>query len=202
MSEFETDTIKPSSLEIKTVNASRRKLTAAILAGPVVLSTLASKQALGQAFPYRCTVSGQISDTNSVRPVGQACNTFGQPPDYWKVRTGCWAPINPCAPFNSIFIGSTNSAQMGRLINATCEVGNPLEIAAVASYLNAYHFAPDYPVTQAQVVELFQTAPSGLDVLAYFQSLYGGLGPTLENCVVDQPSINCNAWDGRCNRGV
>ena len=59
--------------------------------------------------------------------------------------------------------------------------------AAVASLLNAHQFAPDYPLTPGQVVEMFNavymggkyqinatTAWDQDQVMAYFESLYGG----------------------------
>ena len=65
--------------------------------------------------------------------------------------------------------------------------------AAVASLLNALHFAPNYPLTAAQVQQLYDATVNGgsvllssifnvsgstvwymSDVMNYFQSLYGG----------------------------
>lgn len=63
------------------VNASRRKLTQASLAAPVVLGTLASRKVLAQDA-WNCTISGQISG-NISRPGKVNCASLGKSPNYY-----------------------------------------------------------------------------------------------------------------------
>ncbi len=64
------------------VNASRRKLTQASLAAPVVLGTLASRKVLAQDA-WNCTISGQISG-NVSRPGAVTCSSLGMTYETWK----------------------------------------------------------------------------------------------------------------------
>jgi hypothetical protein len=64
------------------VDATRRRLTQAGLAAPVVLATLASKNALAAA-PYNCTISGMLSGNTSSHGKDQPC-AIGRSPGYWK----------------------------------------------------------------------------------------------------------------------
>ena len=144
----------PSQRPSQPINVARRRLTGAALAGPVVLGTLASKQALGGTIPYQCTISGQISGTASARPgENKNCTDLGRSPGFWKNRTGCWG-LNSEAAFNAVF---TSSTKTDTLIDVLRENGT-LERAAVASYLNAVHFhtnEPAYPLSSDQVVSLY-----------------------------------------------
>jgi hypothetical protein len=87
---------------------------------------------------------------------------------------------------------STSSLGVGNatLLQIACYGGNDgglvsLGRAAVASLLNAIHFAPNYPITAAQVVEMFNAVClvgtydinssvswNASEVKAYFESLY------------------------------
>jgi hypothetical protein len=71
--------------EKKPVDLTRRRLAKGGLAAPVVLATLASRNALA-AVPYQCTISGQMSGNAS--PNGPAdstpCNTLGYSGSYWS----------------------------------------------------------------------------------------------------------------------
>jgi len=120
------------------VNTARRKLTGAALAGPVVLGTLATKQALGGDIPYHCTVSGKISNTDSVRPGENVeCKDLGRSPGFWKNHWKCWGLDGPATgttqtvagifrPFNVLFTGSSITSRMGDILNNCEGAKNPL----------------------------------------------------------------------------
>lgn len=69
-----------------TVDENRRNLTKGGLAVPVVLASLASKNALAASAPYNCTISGKLSGNTSAHGQDQACNV-GRTPGYWKTHT-------------------------------------------------------------------------------------------------------------------
>lgn len=236
------------------INAARRRLTQAGLAAPVVLATLASKNALATA-PYNCTISGQLSGNTSTHGNTVNCNTLGHSPGYWRQTQHCddWSyssyfqgsgmvdgnfkPIKcptldgskqssegtlfTTAGFAKVFKctdttatvthGHTTSTSTvveiacygdanfpsgpgdATLLQVVCNGGNDAGLAslgraAVASLLNAYRFAPNYPLTPNDVVQMFnavckggtyQVNPTtfwtGDQVKAYFESLYGSL---------------------------
>lgn len=184
------------------VSAPRRRITRAALAAPVVLGSLASKQALGNV-PYVCTVSGVLS--NNLSPTdhrGGDCSTLGLSPGCWKQNDVNWARSTL---FSSIFGGSSVPANAtmiqvlcvqsyGKTINGVlnpCTHGGvmPFARAAVANLLNSLHFgAPaNFPLTQAAVIQMFadgkisngwamlpgQSDPTKT-YLWYFTMLYGG----------------------------
>lgn len=195
------------------MNIARRRLTRAALAGPVVLGTLASKQALGGTIPYQCTISGQISGTASARPSGNVdCHELGRSPGFWKNHTACWGITGlgadgqtvqgPYVFFSSIFGGSLD-VPMGSILK-NCGINDPLARAAIASYLNALHFHtndPAYPLSTDDVVNLYNNHASGdlypgCDLKCYFESLYGdseswpsGYSPA--NCPSDPNGYQC-----------
>lgn len=185
------------------VNASRRKLTQASLAAPVVLGTLASRKVLA-APQYHCTISGQMSG-NLSRPGGDSCKT-GKNVEGWITSI---SEDEGNKLFNSIFAdiyhvkdnqlvkpgtqGNPSPATLKQVLTlpAGSNDGHPepdnldLGRAAVASWLNAEAYAPDYPLTKQQVVDMFNATINGgtyqvntttfwyaADVLTYFQSLY------------------------------
>lgn len=195
------------------IDATRRRLAKAGLAAPAVLGVLASRPVLG-APPYHCTISGIISG-NLSRPKGQTdeCGKLGNSPGYWKNNTEAWRGINPHAPFNSIFADAycykshnRNSIELAaapclsgyspnptllQVLNAQGGMSAPpypaLGRAAVASYLNAIQFAPNYPLTPQRVVVMFNAVYNGgtynvapgvywtaTEVKSYFESLYNG----------------------------
>lgn len=212
MSEDKSNQTQQPSGE-KPVNASRRKLTSAVLAGPVVLGTLASKQALG-GVPYHCTISGQISNTDSVRPDETVkCQDLGRSPGFWKNHWECWGLDGPALgvegnvpgifrPFNAIF-GGDNTCRMGDILLGCNDCKDQLARAAIASYLNAKHFLNSYPLTTTQVVDLYTHNASGpvgnyASLKEYFESLYGGnnedwpVGANSQNCQADPQGFTCN----------
>lgn len=168
----------PSQRPPQPINVVRRKLTGAALVGPVVLGTLASKQALGGVIPYQCTISGQISGTASARPGENInCNDLGRSPGFWKNRTGCWGIVRPEAAFNAVFTSSTKTATLREVLDEN----GTLDRAAVASFLNAVHFhtnEPAYPLSSDQIVSLYTQYAGGgqvylgCDLKCYFESLY------------------------------
>lgn len=200
----------PSQCPPQPINVARRRLTGAALAGPVVLGTLVSKQALGGTIPYQCTISGQISDTASARPGENiVCNDLGRSPGFWKNRTGCWGAVSPVAAFNTVFTSSTKTDTLREVLDEN----GTLDRAAVASFLNAVHFHtndPAYPLSSGQVVSLYtqyaaggQVYP-GCDLKCYFESLYedgeneswpGGIQP----CQNDNQGGGNNSRSGDAN---
>ena len=182
----------------QSVSEPRRKLTRAALAAPVVLGTLASKQALGNV-PYQCTVSGVLSNNMSVVHQGGNCSTLGLSPGCWKQNDVNWARKTL---FTSIFGSGGGVPSTATMIQVLCvqsygKNGNPCSNggimpfarSAVANYLNAtYLGAPaNFPLTTSQVVAMFQAGvstsgngalPGQTDpnktYLWYFTMLYGG----------------------------
>lgn len=212
MSQPHSDPPKPASGETP-VNPTRRRLTRAALAGPVVLGALASKQALATTkIPYKCTISGQISKTASPRPGHDVnCNALGRSPGFWQNHTACWGitglgannlpASGPHVLFSSIF-GGTIHEPMGDIIK-NCH-NDQMARAAIASYLNALHFHtnnPAYPLSTTDVVNLYNSARTGnlfgnCDLKCYFESLYGqsenwpaGYSPA--NCPSDPHAYTC-----------
>lgn len=212
MSELKTNPTEQPAMD-KPVNASRRRLTGAVLAGPVILSTLASKQALG-GVPYHCTISGQISGTASVRPgTTDDCSTLGRSPGFWKNHWTCWdidglalngsvSVEGPFRPFNAIF-GGNNTCRMGDILDgckSPTDCKDDLARAAIASYLNAKHFPNSYPLSTAQVISLYANASGAVgnypSLKDYFESLYGNsgdwpVGATNKTCPSDPKGFSC-----------
>lgn len=192
---------------------SRRRLAQGGLALPVVLATLASKPVLGAA-PYNCTISGALSGNTSSHGQEQTCSSLGRSPGYWKTHETVWPSIDPNAAFKSVFadaywwipqnanavelcptqyVNCTPDPTLLQVLNSTAGMRPNLNYpalgrAAVASLLNAYEFAPDYPLTPSQVIAMFNavylggtypinptTSWSASQVMIYFESLYGTL---------------------------
>jgi len=191
------------------VDQQRRRLAKGGLAAPIVVGTLLSRPVLGAA-PHNCTISGQLSGNVSTHVQG-VCNTLGKSPEYWRdlnpwpgTFTGL---VQKTSWFTSVGFTDTywkrnnnqrlvapntnNSvvATFQEVLANTVAVNNPptninLGRAAIASYLNAIQFAPNFPLSTAQVVAMFNATigggnydPTGVNwnaaqVLAYFQSLY------------------------------
>lgn len=193
MSEQKSDHVQEAGHR-EPVNAPRRKLTAAALAGPVVLSTLASKQALG-GVPYKCTVSGQVS--NNYSPAGHqggTCSSLGLSPGCWKQsgkngnNKAKWPASAPArsASFQAVFGVSFYGATLIEVLCANNygganSLGDPNPIpngapkadlarAGVASLLNAYWRGAitshdNYGVTVDEVKNLVQNAMNGIDLI-------------------------------------
>lgn len=191
-------------------NILRRRLAQGGLALPVVLATLASKPVLGAA-PYNCTISGALSGNTSTHGQDVPCSALGLSPGYWKNHDYDWRVVMPGAAFNSVFADAywwisknanavelcpaqyqncTPDPTLMQVLNSTAGMRPNLNYpafarAAVASLLNAYKFAPDYPLTPDQVVAMFNAVYLGGSyeinpttswgpgqVMIYFESLY------------------------------
>lgn len=191
----------------------RRRLAKGGLALPVVLSSLISKPVLGAA-PYNCTISGAMSGNTSSHGQDVACNALGRSPGYWKTHAYDWIRYTPDTPFKEVFADAywwisknANAVELCpfqyqncapdptlmQVLTSTAGMRPNLNYpalgrAAVASLLNAYAFAPNYPLTPSQVVAMFNAVYLGGlypinssaswdagQVMIYFESLYGGL---------------------------
>ena len=202
------DKLKEQSSPL-TIDVTRRRLSQASIVAPVVLATLTSKSALG-AVPYNCTVSGKLSGNTSTHRDPVNCNTLGVSPGCWKSpnvtgvgggpQSTCrWPnPYLPSTPFKTAFTAYPAGFNTKTLLEGLQTGGNAggnvaLARAAIASLLNSLKFAPDFPLTPAQVQALFNATCNGgsislsnvfpgiagsvswtgSDVKTYFESLYG-----------------------------
>jgi hypothetical protein len=191
------------------INQQRRHLTKAGLAVPIVTSALLSRPVLGAA-PHNCTISGKLSGNTSTHGELVDCSTLGLSPGYWRNHLDVWSPLLYEAKFNTVFEDAywwqpknSNTFQLAKPNTANYFpdptmvqiMGNgggmdasknfpSLGRAAVASWLNAYH-QPNYPLTQLQVIALFNAVYDGGSyevkpgafwnagcVICYFESLY------------------------------
>jgi hypothetical protein len=183
MTEQKSDAMEPTPVE--SVNTSRRKLTAAALAGPVVLGSLASKRVLADGLAYKCTVSGQVSNTASPRAGETTSCVLGVSPGCWKnkktscykpdgtKRSGCThkypSPYTPDTLFSEVFgadpcqTGTTTLWQMlGSGGNSPCSgIDTKFARVCTASLLSAQKwYAPavstSYPLSATQVIGLYK----------------------------------------------
>ena len=193
------------------VDEQRRRLTKGGLVAPVVIGTLLSRPVLGAA-PYNCTISGQISGNVSAHGPDQSC-ILGDAPSTWAALSTWPSPYTPGTQFNATtsygafanayrrkteagttYLVNTSAtgtqpATLKDVLTLPASSSNPppnpeLGKAAVASLLNAVKYAPDYPLTPGQVIEMFNATYNGgtynvngtvlwnaATVLAYFKSL-------------------------------
>lgn len=70
------------------VDENRRRLTKGCIAAPVVLATLASKNALASSSSHNCTISGKLSGNTSTH--GEVDCRVGRTPGYWKTHQENW----------------------------------------------------------------------------------------------------------------
>ena len=87
------------------VNETRRRLTQGGLATPLVLATLASRNALAggsSSTPYKCTISGKLSGNTSQPGTTKSCNQLGGSCSYWN-GTNSWGSFKQgsCAQYGS-----------------------------------------------------------------------------------------------------
>jgi len=202
--------IEPNALDIRPqVDEQRRRLTKSGLAAPIVIGTLLSRPVLGAA-PHNCTISGQLSGNTSTHGAPVNCKTLGVSPGYWKNDPDEWSPFLPTAAFKDVFadaywwisqnanavelcpanhVGCTAAPTLMQVLKSTGGMRPNLNYpalgrAAVASWLNAY-FKPNYPLTQADVIAMFNAVYNGGSyqvnasvawdagqVMTYFESLY------------------------------
>ncbi len=202
-----TTPIEPNAPDARPkIDEQRRRLAKGGLAAPIVIGTLLSRPVLGAA-PYNCTISGQISGNVSSHGAPVTCNTLGASPTTWITKTS--TVVNKTVLFTSVGFSDTywirtSDSKIIKPGSATGSVATfqqvlantedtdvlykplnlPLGRAAVASYLNAIEYAPNFPLTTAQVVAMFNATigggmydPTGVNwnaaqVQAYFESLY------------------------------
>ncbi len=205
--------------ETKPVDLNRRRLTKSGLAAPVVLASLASKNALA-SVPYRCTISGKLSGGSTHSTTEGTCD-FGKSPTEWSdTNKNQWAANlmtgNNIKLFSDIFsytgfyklkkkalptdpdewVAANLKAVAGKT-GITDSLGNPfsdtalLDFAAdaVATIANYWGIAPDFPLTNVQIVAMFNTTYGNSStypysptvdmdraaVQAYFKFLYNGV---------------------------
>lgn len=171
------------------VDLSRRRLAKGGLAAPIVLATLASKNAL--AAPYHCTISGQLSGNVSPRgDAGESCDLGPSVSELTDVNSTAWGTVNKTALFKDIFNGSHSDVYYvgsgGRLRSKTTASGahaaslfevmtitltnssNPppdlvLGRAAIAAYVGWALAAPNYPLSDQDIKTMFDHAIQPVD---------------------------------------
>jgi len=194
------------------VDEQRRRLTKGGLVAPVVIGTLLSRPVLGAA-PNNCTISGQLSGNISAPGSDQSCILGDAPStwaatDNWPLPYEPGSRFNVSTrsygAFANAYKRKTEQGGTTRLVNISASGSQPATLldvltlpasstsprpdpelgkAAVASLLNAVKYAPNYPLTPSQVIEMFNATYSGGNynlngtvswnaaaVLAYFKS--------------------------------
>lgn len=202
MAEQKSDSTQPTQVEV--VNTSRRRLTTAALAGPVVLGTLASKQVLASGIAYQCTISGQVSGTSSPRPGENTSCVLGVSPGCWKnQQTSCYhpsgtkqtpctprypSPYTPDTPFSTVFgsnpCGTGTATTLWQMLgsggNAPCnDTDTKFARVCTASLLSAKKWynpssATSYPLSSDQVIGLYKIG-AGLAGALLFSELFSGV---------------------------
>lgn len=181
------------------IDEQRRRLSKGGLVAPIVLGTLLSRPVLGAA-PYNCTISGKLSGNTSSHGQPVSC-AIGKSHGFWKNTTqhlGDWgyASLAPGDLFtkpgfsNQYSNSGGTSKTMLEVLDLGGGAGSPpyeaLGREAVCAYLNAFRFAPNFPLTGEEVVSIFNTTvAAGLyipilgatpwspeDVKDYFESLH------------------------------
>jgi len=171
MSKQQSDSIQPTQVE--SLRTSRRKLTAAALASPVILGTLVSKQALGDVL-YDCTISGKLSNNQSSHGGVDDCS-IGKSHGYWKNTPDDWDyGFSQTDPFTKFLSGigqfsnqypkaDGSSKSFGEVLDLGGGAGSPypaLGREAVCALLNALKYGLNFPLTPQQVVTIFNTTVS------------------------------------------
>lgn len=217
----------------------RRRLTRAGLAAPVILASLASKPVLGAprfGAAHNCTISGQLSGNVSTHTQVE-CATLGKAPAHYYnagQSPASWPnaaadfldatnkplpfPSTPASaaqhfadayrkcPSSGCIVGADTATVWdvlaGFVVNVadgqqntdwtlSARTGFVTDLAlgreAVAAYMSAWNVAecPNYPLTPAEVVQMFNAVVQGggyeigpgvywnaANVLTYFQSLH------------------------------
>lgn len=190
--------------ESKHIDLTRRRLTVGGLATPVVLSTLASKNALADAA-YRCTISGKLSG-GSTHSTTDSCD-YGSTVADLRAGTG-WGTVNKDAEFRTIFKDVYWKGTGGRLRKTPVPLPNPiipgttpvpatfndvitidlnhatspphdvvLGRAAIAAYVGYVGNWPNYPLTLEQIQQMFD--------YAYRNVIYPYPGPSISPTVAN-----------------
>jgi hypothetical protein len=170
--------------ENKPIDISRRRLTKSGLAAPIVLATLASKNALA-APAYHCTISGKLSG-GSTHSTIDSCDLG---PTVADLKGGAgWGSVNKTAEFRSVFTDVYWKDSDGNLRNKPLsppisgpgvfpvaatfndvitidgtDSGNPphdveLGRLAIAVYVGWVDKGADYPLTLDQIKNMFSSA--------------------------------------------
>jgi hypothetical protein len=140
------------------VNDARRRFTKTGLGAGAVIATLASQPVLG-AVPYNCTISGHASGNVSTHGPAADCS-IGLSHGYWKNHTSNWP-----SPFASTQLfkdaGTSNSlldapgVTTGKTMLQVLKLGGggmtALAREVVGALLNSQNFAPNFPVSVAQI---------------------------------------------------
>jgi hypothetical protein len=168
--------------ENKPVDLNRRRLAKTGLAAPIVLATLASKNALADPT-YRCTISGQLS--NNFSPAGHGSATdpclFNLTPSSLKTSGG-WGALEKTTVFNTYFRNAfyvrdfnngtkklvTNNdypaATLEQVINLDpnfTDNSNAMERLALGRWcivgiINALTHGTSYPLNEATIKKMFR----------------------------------------------
>jgi hypothetical protein len=172
--------------EHKPVDLNRRRLAKTGLATPIILATLASKNALANPA-YRCTISGQLSNNYSPVPADGTDRTstsscdLGPSVAELKANMGWPSEALKSTKFNTVFSDVYYKGNNGRLrsigggvaatffevmtidsVNANNPPPDlPLGRAAVAAYVGWLTKGADYPLTKAQIQGMFAKAILG-----------------------------------------
>jgi hypothetical protein len=170
--------------ENKPVDLNRRRLAKTGLAAPIVLATLASKNALADPT-YRCTISGQLS--NNFSPTGHGSSTdpclFNLTPTSLKT-SDTWGSLEKTTVFNTYFGRNVFYVRNDKLVTgssnppATLEQviklepnftgnNNSLERLALGRWcivgiINAFNHGLSYPLNEATIKDMyFKAHPNG-----------------------------------------
>ena len=176
----------------KPVDLSRRRLAKSGLAAPIVLATLASKNALASPA-YRCTISGQLSgNTSAPRDPNASCDLGPSVADL-RADSG-WGDVNKDAEFRTIFTDVYWKGTGGNLRSTPVPPPTPpvpgttpipatfndvmtidgvntshpplhmtLGRVAIAAYVGYIAKGADYPLSLDQIKGMFDYAFRGVD---------------------------------------
>jgi hypothetical protein len=154
----------PTETTTTSVNNARRRFAKTGLGASAVIATLVSQPVLG-AVPYNCTISGHASGNVSTHGPEVNC-AIGLSHGYWKTHTatGDWpAPFAPSQLFrnagapNSLLDapGITTGKTMLQVLNLGGGDMTALAREVVCALLNAQHFAPNFPLSMAQIKQIW-----------------------------------------------
>jgi hypothetical protein len=149
--------VTPGEMPSASVNDARRRFTKTGLGAGAVIATLASQPVLG-AVPYNCTISGHASGNVSTHGPDGNCQ-IGLSPGYWKNHTPWPAPFATNQLFKDaggvsnglLDISSTTGKTMLQVLNLQGGSMTALARHVVGALLNAQEFAPNFPLSVAQV---------------------------------------------------
>lgn len=173
-----------NEIEKKSVDLSRRRLTKSGLAAPIVLATLASKNALASPA-YRCTISGQLSGNTSAPHDPNASCDLGPSVSDLRTNSG-WGSVNKDAAFSTVFTinqyysknsngllrkaGGASVASLNDVMTIDQWVTNnnrphdvPLARVAIAAYVGFIAQGANYPLTLLQIQQMFDYAFRSVD---------------------------------------